>query len=122
MTAPFDASDKLIYFIKPIGMDGPIKIGCSKSPIGRALALSHWSPFPLEVIVEAEGNFKLERHLHFIFRDHLKHSEWFHPCADLMAGIDRVKSGIPVEEAFSVKRRHRKKYGHTVVAYVRVAA
>ena len=43
-----------VYFIKPIGMDGPIKIGCSVSPDRRRETLEWWCPFPLEILAEIE--------------------------------------------------------------------
>lgn len=40
-----------VYFVKPVGMDGPIKIGCTTTPAARIESLTIWSPFPLEVLV-----------------------------------------------------------------------
>lgn len=66
-----------VYFIKPIGFDGPIKIGCSISPDGRRDTLQTWCPFPLEIVAEIEGDTKLERRFHLMFDDTCKGREWF---------------------------------------------
>jgi hypothetical protein len=33
-------SDQYVYFIKPIGLSGPIKIGCSYIPANRLINLT----------------------------------------------------------------------------------
>jgi hypothetical protein len=60
---------RYVYFIKPVGMDGPIKIGCSNIPEHRLVSLSMWSPFPLEIIGKTPGNLKDEGFLHRCFSD-----------------------------------------------------
>lgn len=50
-----------VYFIKPVGLAGPIKIGCSYSPEKRRSALDCWSPFALEIIAQIDGGANLER-------------------------------------------------------------
>jgi hypothetical protein len=85
---------KRVYFIKPIGFDGPIKIGCSASPTGRAENLALWSPFPLEVLAEIEGGFDIERRFHAKFYDDHRGHEWFTISPDLLSLISEVKSGV----------------------------
>lgn len=45
-----------VYFIKPIGMDGPIKIGCSDKPARRLITLAAWSPFGMGNITDPSAN------------------------------------------------------------------
>lgn len=94
-----------IYFIKPIGMDGPIKIGCSSVPEQRLIALSVWSPYPLEVIATAPGTFKLETKLHESFADAHSHREWFRAIPRLLDALEKIKSGVPLEEAVDFEKR-----------------
>jgi hypothetical protein len=104
-------SAALIYFMKPLGYLGPIKIGCSKWPANRLVSIGHVSPIPLEIICSAPGDFKLEHFLHTTFRHAHSHLEWFHPDPALMAGIERVKCGQSVMEAFGIAVRLRKRWG-----------
>lgn len=66
-----------VYFIRPVGMRGPIKVGSSQSPEGRRGTLATWSPFPLEIIAQIEGNSLLERRFHAYFKDTYERREWF---------------------------------------------
>lgn len=91
---------KQVYFIKPVGMDGPIKIGCSKWPEHRLVDLSIWSPFPLEIIASGEGSHELERFIHRMFAESRSHKEWFHATPDLVARILRVQAGMDIVAAF----------------------
>lgn len=82
-----------VYFIKPIGMDGPIKIGCSQSPDGRRVTLATWSPFPLELIAETSGGFEIERQFHTLFGDDHIGREWFAASPRLMQVIAEIQAG-----------------------------
>lgn len=82
-----------VYFIKPVGMDGPVKIGCSHRPDGRLSALEAWSPFPLEVAAQIHGGMTLERRFHALFADQHSHREWFRPSPELTRVIALVASG-----------------------------
>lgn len=93
--------------MRPVGAQGPIKIGCSRWPENRLNDLAQWSPVPLEIIASAPGNFKLERHLHERFSDSRTHKEWFGASPELVAGIAKVAAGLSVEEAFGVACRYR---------------
>lgn len=76
-----------IYFIKPVGLDGPIKIGCSVKPKERLEFLSMWSPFPLEIVAYVPGRFPDECFLHQCFaHDHIRH-EWFRSSKELHEAI-----------------------------------
>lgn len=90
---------KYIYFIKPVGMDGPIKIGYSAKPTSRLLMLSVWSPFPLEIMGTAPGGSKEENFLHKRFACLHTHREWFNSSPLLRETIRRILSGEPVLKA-----------------------
>lgn len=62
---------KMVYFIRPIGMLGPIKIGNSISPQMRMNSLANWCPFALEIVAAVPGGAALERQFHAKFaHDH----------------------------------------------------
>lgn len=84
---------KRVYFIKPIGMDGPIKIGCSWAPDHRREGLETWSPFPLELLATIEGTGQLERQFHALFADDHSHKEWFRVTPELLGVIAAVQAG-----------------------------
>jgi hypothetical protein len=82
-----------VYFIKPIGMDGPIKVGCSFSPDTRRRTLDTWSPFALEIIAEIDGDFDLERRFHALLREWHQRREWFDGTPEVWSVINAVKAG-----------------------------
>lgn len=85
---------KRVYFIRPVGMDGPVKIGCSDSPDGRRRSLEQWSPFPLEIVANIEGGFELERRLHWHLHETRMHGEWFRASEELTAIIDAIQNCV----------------------------
>jgi len=90
-----------VYFTRPVGMSGPIKIGCTTNIENRLSSLSTWSPFPLELILTIPGDTRLEGTIHDRFaRDHL-HREWFSPSDGLLTFIRRVISGEDVDTVLS---------------------
>src|SRR6266404_2823885 len=93
---------KLVYFLKPAGLDGPIKIGFSSGPIGRTLALSAWSPWPLELIGAVKGTSADENFLHQCFADCHSHREWFHPVPALREMISLIVASGSIEPARAV--------------------
>lgn len=92
---------RYIYFIRPIGADGRIKIGCSYKPVSRLLALSFWSPFKLEIVGVGRGSFDVERLLHDHFADDRLHSEWFRSSPELLAVIDLMGRGRSASQAIA---------------------
>lgn len=82
-----------VYFIKPLGMDGPIKIGCSHSPERRRRALDTWSPFALEIIAEIEGGFELEHRFHALFVETHQRREWFGWSRRIAAVVAAINDG-----------------------------
>jgi len=80
----------LVYFVKPAGMRGPIKIGSSTAPEKRILALSYWSPFPLELIGCVPGELQDEQFLHDCFCHQHLHHEWFRFSDKMREAIDSI--------------------------------
>lgn len=85
-----------VYFIRPVDMDGPIKIGCSAIPKNRLDALMPWSPLPLEIAATVEGDFRLERRIHGLFAANHSHREWFRATAALSELIEKLAAGVPI--------------------------
>lgn len=96
---------QVVYFAKPIGFPGPIKIGCTCWPEQRVKDLSVWSPFPIELLAVIPGTFLLERNLHDCFADVHSHREWFQPSDKLLSGIEALIAGKPIEQAFDLSAR-----------------
>lgn len=80
----------LVYFIKPVGLDGPIKIGHSWCPANRLIDLGAWSPWPLELVGHVSSPSEDERFLHRCFADCHSHREWFHSTVRLRETIARI--------------------------------
>lgn len=88
-----------VYFIKPIGLDGPIKIGCSRSVHARLEALATWSPWPLEVIAAVPGTLADEGFLHGCFAADHSHHEWFRSSPALRQMITKIAAAGSVQPA-----------------------
>lgn len=82
-----------VYFIKPIGMPGPIKIGNSRSPDQRIETLAVWCPFPLEILATIAGDHMVERRFHARFFDSHNGHEWFAVTDELLATIAEINAG-----------------------------
>ncbi len=99
-----------VYFIKPIGMDGPIKIGCSATPDKRRNTLSTWSPFELEIVAQIAGDKFMERRFHAAFEKSHQRREWFTPTPELLATIEAINAGTfdvaTLPEPIFVANRH----------------
>lgn len=83
----------VVYFIKPIGHDGPIKIGYSKDAETRLRNIEFWSPLRLEVVATIPGDVMLERRFHARFIKHHSHREWFHWSQELADVIAQIVAG-----------------------------
>lgn len=79
-----------VYFIKPVDLAGPIKIGCSFAPHMRLRTFQVWSPFRLEIIGAIPGPFSEEKFLHDCFCEFHSHHEWFHPAPILIESIKTI--------------------------------
>lgn len=82
-----------VYFIRPIGMAGPVKIGTSRTPDRRLNTFETWSPFPLEIAAAIDGDYRLERRFHNHFAADHTHREWFKWSPQLEMVIQAVKAG-----------------------------
>jgi len=86
-----------VYFIKPMFIDGPIKIGVSECPQKRIESLAVWSPFQLEIVAHAPGDLSDEQFIHSCFADVHSHKEWFNASPLLLRTIDKVKQTNSIE-------------------------
>lgn len=82
-----------VYFMRPVGADGPVKIGCSTMVEERLRAMSPWAPFPLEIAARIPGDFALEGRFHKKFIADRIHGEWFAASAELTDTIASVALG-----------------------------
>lgn len=87
---------KRVYFLRPVGLPGPVKIGCSIAPEGRLATIAAWSPIRLEIVAIVDGGHELEVALHKRFAHLALHGEWFGVDADLQAVIDQAIAGEPI--------------------------
>jgi hypothetical protein len=108
-----------IYFIKPVGQLGPVKIGTSWKPFDRLSQVMVWSPIPLEVELVIEGGEELERNIQDCFADCHSHSEWFFPHERLRVAIDRMKGGELVHDVVDLGKRRGNVRGLTKAATVK---
>jgi hypothetical protein len=83
----------VVYFIRPIGMAGPVKIGWSAHQAGRLSNLMAWSPFPLEIAAAIGGSRELERRFHARFRHLNTHREWFQASPEIADTIAAINAG-----------------------------
>jgi hypothetical protein len=87
----------LVYFMKPKGRKGPIKIGCSSGPEQRLETLSAWSPYPLEIVGTVPGGFPDESFLHRCLADDHLHREWFKATPRVIGVMQKVLEARGVE-------------------------
>lgn len=92
MTVCYDGQ-RSVYFARPIGELGPVKIGCATMVEARLKQMLTWSPLPLEIVAQMPGGYTLERRFHIRFQDDRLHSEWFRWSPELQAAIDAVAAG-----------------------------
>lgn len=96
-----------VYFIRPIGMDGPVKIGTSETPYYRREVLETWSPYPLEIVAEIEGDIRLEQRFHAKHEASHSHREWFKATPELLADIAAISAGTFDIETLPERKRLR---------------
>lgn len=82
-----------VYFIKPIGHDGPIKIGRAVDAHKRLRGLDLISPFPLELLATIKGNDDLEGRFHRQFLHLHTSGEWFQADRQLTETIAAIADG-----------------------------
>lgn len=86
-----------VYFLKPVGMSGPIKIGLSENPKRRINEFKNWSPFKLEMIGTAPGTWADEQFLHECLVEHHSHGEWFHASPLVLDAVEQVISSGSID-------------------------
>ncbi|CCM77102.1 GIY-YIG nuclease family protein [Rhizobium mesoamericanum] len=94
-----------VYFIKPVGQAGPIKIGHSEYPPYRLASLQTWSPVELEVVSRVEGTRELEKAIHERFAHCHLRGEWFSPDEELVALAEGVRDGRKIEDLIDLKAK-----------------
>lgn len=100
-----------VYFIRPVGCDGPVKIGCTLGPLGRLNDLMYWSPVDLEIVATLPGDRKLESRFQGLFADSHRRHEWFDATPELLAMIASIQDGtfaddhLPVGGSLPNRRR-----------------
>lgn len=86
-------ADQFVYFLRPVGMAGPIKIGCSSAPWTRMNHYNMYSPVPLELVAAVRGPQSVEFRFHLMFDADRMHHEWFRHSPELQAVMDAVGAG-----------------------------
>jgi hypothetical protein len=86
-------SDPSVYFVRRADGEGPVKIGCSQSPLTRLAQLTYWAPYPLVLVASVPGDEQLERRFHAKFAADHSHSEWFQPSQELSRVVAAVAAG-----------------------------
>jgi hypothetical protein len=81
---------KNIYFLRPKGERGPIKIGSSAAPEQRLKTYQIWSPQLLELVAYCPAHHNTERWMHRHFLADWLHGEWFDWSETLQEAIDHV--------------------------------
>lgn len=123
-----------VYFLRPVGQEGPVKIGCSTMPRGRLKTYASWAPWPLEIAALLEGSLRLEAKFHARFREQHSHHEWFHASAELTACIEEIAAGkfdpsslpepqqLPrMREPLSEKAKQNRSLRHRISAHTYMA-
>lgn len=108
-----------VYFIRPVGMAGPVKIGHSICPESRLLTLAVWSPVPLEIAATTPGDVTLERKFHNLLADHWSHYEWFRDAPEVSAVVADVAAGsfdFTRLDAMPATQVHRKKRNYPAIS------
>lgn len=82
-----------VYFVRPVGERGPVKIGHSFNPIERLSTLMAWSPIPLEIAATIAGGPGLEARFHALFKHQHSHREWFRASDELDSVIAQIRAG-----------------------------
>jgi len=82
-----------VYFLRPVGALGPVKIGCSRWPAERIGVYLTWSPVPLEIAACIAGGHHIERVFHERFAHLWSHHEWFREAPELEETIQAIRAG-----------------------------
>ena len=94
MKIPSGYTESLVYFMRPVGKLGPVKIGSTISPANRLQELGRHSPIPLEIAAIIYGPRSLECRFHAMFESLHSHGEWFVESEGLTRTIEQVALGV----------------------------
>lgn len=94
----------MIYFIKPVGVAGPVKIGFSLKPDQRLRGLQAGSPLALEIVALMPGTLREEWRVHEDLSDSHSHGEWFRNCRRIEFLIETF-AVVPVEGKLTGPRK-----------------
>lgn len=86
---------RYVYFVQAAAL-GLIKVGLSNDVTARLRSLGTDSPdqlLLLGVIASSEAA-GVEERLHFRFRAHRSHGEWFHPHPDVLSVIEQFSTTL----------------------------
>lgn len=98
-------SAQRVYFLRPVGQPGPIKIGCSEVPEERLTAYAAWSPVELELLGTIPGSMRLEAQIQAsVAADHFR-GEWFHATPAVLATVEAALAGRLDVAALPAPRR-----------------
>jgi len=84
-----------VYFAKPVGADGPIKIGVTQNPDQRLSLMQTSSPVEIEfaaVLWDDEPGV-LEQRFHALFKQFHQRREWFEGSSDIHAVVTAINDG-----------------------------
>lgn len=84
---------RTVYFVRPVGERGPVKIGCSIRPEKRRQSLQVSERRPLEFAAQIPGSLRDEQRIQSLFwHDHIG-GEWFNWSPILQILIDAAARG-----------------------------
>ena len=99
-----------VYFVKPVGQAGPIKIGHSTYPPARLNTLQTWSPVELELVSSFQGSLATEKAVHERFAKWQVRGEWFEPVPELVALMGGIRDGGKLEDLVDLTVKAGKLY------------
>lgn len=107
----------LLYFIRPVGAEGPVKVGYSAAPRSRLLNMMQWSPVELELILAVPAGPKDEFRAHRYFAETWIRHEWFAWSPRIAQVIDALRTGTAPDQAIphTATARPRPKTQYTPV-------
>lgn len=83
----------IVYFMRPVGEEGPVKIGYSYRPVLRLEEIRPWCPWPVEIAASIAGDCVIERRFHTHFAASRQHGEWFSASPELSEAIRKIAGG-----------------------------
>lgn len=103
-------ANRSVYFIRPVGQEGPIKIGSSASPVARLRDYQKCSPVDLEIIGVIRGGFDVEWRIHAELERFHRRSEWFEAAPEVLALVKSALAGALDVDALPPLKRITQQY------------